>query len=279
MDKLLYLHPATSFTIVSIVATTAISIMLICTRKTIRIEWLKENHDLAAAIYNAFGLIYAVLVAFVVYASWNSYDTTKRNIEIEANKIAALYLDASAFDEPLKTNIRVAIANYTQAIIDEWPLLANGMKGTQKSSDAHWEIWNAYLNINTNMKNIYLYEESLRQLNTMTEYRRLRRFASKESTPEAIWIVLLVGGVISPLFTLFFGTKHIKTHCVMTAAYTVINAMVLYLIFIFSHPFTGSCAVSDAPFKSIQKMYEKQKGKQSQGLAATPDKSFIMLHK
>jgi hypothetical protein len=39
-------------------------------------------------------LIYAVLIAFVVFVTWSSYDTTKKNIEIEAAKIEALFRDA-----------------------------------------------------------------------------------------------------------------------------------------------------------------------------------------
>jgi hypothetical protein len=139
--------------------------------------------------------------------------------------------------------------------------MASGMRGAKQSRDAHQEIWDAYINIDIKtIKNPYMYAESLRQLNTMTEYRRLRRFASRSSTPVAIWIVLLVGGVISATYSLFFGTRHIKTHCIMAAAYTIINSMVLYLIYILDHPFTGYNAISSEPFQSILKMFLKRMG-------------------
>ncbi|MGA2553259.1 MAG: hypothetical protein ABSF20_00560 [Smithella sp.] len=212
---------------------------------------------MASAIFNAFGIIYAVIVAFVVFSSWSSYDTTRKNVEIEANKIAALFLDAGAFDDPLKKNIRVAVTNYTKTIVEEeWPLMATGVRGPANSRDAHRAIWDAYMNVDIKtIKNPYMYQESLSQLNSMTEYRRLRRFSSMSSTPLALWLVLIVGGIISVTYTLLFGSKHIKTHCLMTSAYTIINSMALYLIYFLDHPFTGYSAISDEPFRSILKMF------------------------
>jgi hypothetical protein len=264
MYFLLSFHPIISFTILSIVSVSIVTFFLLITRKMLHMERLKENHDLANAILNVFGVIYAVVIAFVVYASWNEYDIAKKNIEIEANKIAALFLDAEAFDDPMKKNIRTAVINYTKAIIEEeWPLMANpiGPRGTTNSRDAHKDIWDALVNVDIKtLKNPYMYEESIRQLNSMTEYRRLRRFSSKSSTPDAIWVVMIAGGIISAAYTLLFGTRHVKIHCIMVAAYTTITTMVLYLIYIFDHPFTGYSSISNAPFKSILKMFLKTLG-------------------
>jgi hypothetical protein len=45
---------------------------------------------------------------------------------------------------------------------------------------------------------------------------------------EVIWLVLLVGGILSVSYTFFVGTKNIKAQCVMTSAFTVVNVMVLF---------------------------------------------------
>jgi len=257
MIYLLHYNPIISFMLISIVSVVFVILGIVIIRKLLHFENIKEDHDMASAIFNAFGIIYAVIVAFVVFSSWSSYDTTRKNVEIEANKIAALFLDAGAFDDPLKKNIRVAVTNYTKTIVEEeWPLMATGVRGPANSRDAHRAIWDAYMNVDIKtIKNPYMYQESLSQLNSMTEYRRLRRFSSMSSTPLALWLVLIVGGIISVTYTLLFGSKHIKTHCLMTSAYTIINSMALYLIYFLDHPFTGYSAISDEPFRSILKMF------------------------
>jgi hypothetical protein len=63
-------------------------------RKRFSHEVLKENHEVAGFIYNSFMLIYAVLVAFVVFVSWTDYSQSERNTEIEANLLIDLFMDA-----------------------------------------------------------------------------------------------------------------------------------------------------------------------------------------
>ena len=44
-------------------------------------EVLKENHEVAAIIFNAFGLFYGVMVAFVVFVTWSGYCRRTKNLE------------------------------------------------------------------------------------------------------------------------------------------------------------------------------------------------------
>jgi len=259
---LLNIHPAISFLIVSIVCVSIALLGLLIVRKYFHETHLKENHEVAGVIFNAFGLIYAVLVAFVVFTAWNSYDAAERYVEMEVNKISSLFLDAEAFDEPMKTQIRAALTEYTKAVVEEeWPIIASGGRIGRKALEAQRKIFSAYTNVDVKkIKNPYLYQESLHQLNAMSEYRRLRLFSSRSSTPFEIWLVLIVGGTMSVLYTYFFGTKHFKAQCMMTAAYTVMVSISLYLIYIFSHPFVGYGAVSSEPFNTMLQVFLRRLG-------------------
>src|SRR5205085_2658469 len=44
-----------------------------------------------------------------------------------------------------------------------------------------------------------LYMESLRRVNNLAEYRRLRIFAGNDTVPPMMWLVMLVGGLITVL--------------------------------------------------------------------------------
>jgi hypothetical protein len=259
---LLNIHPAISFLIVSIVCVTVALLGLLIVRKYFHETHRKENHEVASVIFNAFGLIYAVLIAFVVYTSWTSYDSAERYVAMEVNKISSLFLDAEAFDEPMKTQVRAALTEYTRAVVEEeWPVIAGGGRIGRKALEAQRKIFSAYTNVDTRkIRNTYLYQESLRQLNDMSEYRRLRLFSSRSSTPFEVWLVLIVGGIMSVLYTYFFGTRHFAAQCLMTAAYTVMISISLYLIYIFSHPFIGYGAVSDEPFKTMLQVFQRRLG-------------------
>jgi hypothetical protein len=50
-----------------------------------------------------------------------------------------------------------------------------------------------------------LYAESLKRLDNLTQYRRLRIFSGSNVVPPVIWFVLLVGAAITVSYAFFFG--------------------------------------------------------------------------
>jgi hypothetical protein len=112
-------------------------------------------------------------------------------------------------------------------------------------------------------RNREMYAETLRQLNRLAEYRRLRIFAGNDTVPSSVWLVLLIGGVITVSYTYFFGMKNIRAQYLMTAALTVTITMILVLIYILDHPFTGANRVSAKPLQEVIETMQKQPGNAS----------------
>ncbi len=102
-----------------------------------------------------------------------------------------------------------------------------------------------------------LYGESLRGMNKLAEYRRLRIFAGNNTIPSVIWVVLLIGGLITVSYTYFLGVKNIRAQYLMTAALTVTITLILVLIYILDHPFTGESSVSLKPLKEVIEIMQK----------------------
>jgi hypothetical protein len=262
MSFLLNLHPLISFSLIALVSIAFSIIGLKMVRKKFPHEYLKEHHEVTGIIFNAFELIYAVLVAFVVFATWGAYDESEKNVEMEANKLSDMFLDANAFPDSMKKDIRVAITDYTKAVIEqEWPIMQKGEKTPQSVIEALKKIWSAYQKVDARtINNPQMYEESLRQLNSMSEYRRLRWLASRKTTPGVIWMVLISGAVASVGYTFLLGTRHIKVQYIMTSVLAIINVMVLFLIYILDHPFTGYSSISDNAFRTVLGMFQHMLG-------------------
>src|SRR5262245_15373977 len=103
MQFLLQLPPPVSFFIVSSVTRCLILPGLYLVRKKYSAEVVKENHEVAAIIFNAFGLFYGVLVAFVVFVTWSGYDEATKNLQMEASEALDIYHIAASFpDSPRK---------------------------------------------------------------------------------------------------------------------------------------------------------------------------------
>ena len=257
MRFLLEFHPAISLIILCLITLSISYLGLSYVRKKIPHEILKENHEVGGFIFNAFGLIYAVLVAFVVYATWNEYENSKMNVDLEASELSDLQLNSMAFAEPMRSEIKSAIKEYLQSVInDEWKLQSNGEVSRKATDDFH-RLWGTYTSADVSrLPNEPAYRESLKHLNDLSEYRRTRIFQSQDTIPWVIWLILLFGAIVSILYTFFFGTKKVFTQFLMTAALTITNTFVLYLIYILDNPFAGSMKVSSYAFEYLLKMLQ-----------------------
>src|SRR5437667_956817 len=116
MRFLLNLPIGISFLIVSAGATFVALAGLHFVRKKYSTEVLKENHEVAAIIFNAFGLFYGVMVAFVVFVTWSGYDDATKNLQLEANEADDLFHITKAFHDPAGTMIRLGLVDYTASV-------------------------------------------------------------------------------------------------------------------------------------------------------------------
>src|SRR5437764_109671 len=81
-------------------------------RRKYSAEVLKENHEVAAIIFNAFGLFYGVMVAFVVFVTWSGYDEATKNLQLEASEALDLFHSAEAFPDPPKKVIQQGVRDF-----------------------------------------------------------------------------------------------------------------------------------------------------------------------
>src|SRR5438105_13073212 len=97
MQFLLNLPSAISFLIVSVITTALALAGLRFVRTKYSAEVLQQNHEVAAIIFNAFGLLYAVVVAFVVFVTGMDYEEPTRNLQMKANESNDIFNTSKQF--------------------------------------------------------------------------------------------------------------------------------------------------------------------------------------
>src|SRR5512137_2742132 len=96
-------------------------------RHRVDIKKFKEHHDIAGPIFSTIGVIYAVMLAFVLVIVWQDFDRAQNNTVQEANYFAAIYRDSVGLSEPFKSRYLEANTNYLDAVIKyEWPKMQYG---------------------------------------------------------------------------------------------------------------------------------------------------------
>src|SRR5713101_6068009 len=164
MRFLLQLSPPISFFIVSAITTFFALAGLHMVRKKYSAEVLKENHEVAAIIFNAFGLFYGVLVAFVVFATWSGYDDATKNLQMEASEALDIFNSAKAFPDPANKIIQQRLRDYVASVYnDEVNRMSQGVISLY-SGGAHAKLTPLFYQMDEkSIPNKELYAESLRR--------------------------------------------------------------------------------------------------------------------
>ena len=250
---------ALSFFLVSAVTTAVAIAGLYLVRKKYPADVLKEHHEVAAIIFNAFGVLYAVVVAFVVFVTWTGYDEATKNLQLEASQVLDIFHSAKAFPAPASNVIKDGLISYTNSVLnDELKRMAEGDISIHSTSSLRSLIAEFDNMDDKALPNRELYLESLRRVNNLAEYRRLRIFAGNNTNPPMMWLVMLVGVLITVLYTYFFGVRNIRVQSIITAALTIMISLILFLVYVLDHPFTGTGKVSARPFSEAMELMQKE---------------------
>ncbi|MEO6694922.1 MAG: hypothetical protein ABIY50_00645 [Ignavibacteria bacterium] len=246
--------------LIAVSISAALSIVaIIIIRKKFDWQFFKSNHEVAGFLFNALGLIYAVLVAFVVYSAWTDYDEAKHFADEEANQVHDLFLLSKGLPQQYHKPISENLLDYLTLVINtEWPLMNKGKSDIQ-STETLVDLWSIYTNIKdlkTSEQNV-LFAESLRKLNQLTDYRRLRILSSQDHTPAIIWTVIIIGALTSIGFSFFFGVKNMTVQILMTGLFAMTNALILLLVLVLDHPFSGDDKITSEAFEYVMEYIKK----------------------
>ncbi len=240
---------------VLILSAASISIFLVAerlSRKRIQHDLLIENHAVSGFIYNAVNVIYAVLIAFVVFVIWGNLEKTNSKIEGEANNLLNIYYDASIYPDSIKKEIQSTIREYVKRVTnEEWASLAEG-KADSLATKQFIKLNRIFLSIkNSDVANSEVLTQSIENMHDVREFRRHRILSSKQNMPDILWLVLILSTAIIVAFTFFFSVKHVLQNNVMISFLIFVSVLVLYLIFVLDHPYIGVDAIKPQAFQPL----------------------------
>ncbi len=210
-------------------------------RRLLDTKKLKHEETIVGYIFSAIALIYAVVLAFVVFAVWEQYSASQQVVTSEAASLVVAYRDTESFPEPLRAQAQQSFADYAHTVMDnEW--VNHGTVLPHAKADAINPIWDIYNNAKAS-------DPALDRLHDLEQQRHLRHLAGEASLPIVFWPLLIGGGLITIGSSYFFIMRSLRAQYLKTAMLTIVIAGVLFLIYTLNRPFTGRVPVSKDPFR------------------------------
>jgi hypothetical protein len=237
--------------VVTLAAVAVAATMVVLIRRHVPLDVLHGHHEVGGILFNALGIIYGILIAFLVFVVWTNYQSLKLSVATEADQLIDLARLSAGFPPQTRASIHLALRNYTDLVMDEeWAAMRDGHE-SPRVEKAIENLWTLYVNAQPQMVNNPLYAESLDRLAILADARRGRLNQAAEGLHSILWIFLIGGGVIMIAFTHFFGMKSVPAQLFMTGAVAAEITFLLYLIAAIDRPFDGAMQVDTAPMRRV----------------------------
>src|SRR5207248_5837739 len=144
------------------------------------------------------GTVYAVIMAFMLYTVWTQYQTAEANADREAQSSVNLYQLAGQLPEPDRSQIRKVASAYVHLVVnDEWKRMPSGhMSRVAYSLLNH--LWSDATSVEAaTVSDRVLFDHILTELSNLSEARRQRLLALQRRLASILWVVLVVGGILT----------------------------------------------------------------------------------
>jgi hypothetical protein len=239
------------FGFVVILGTTILAVSgMLLVRWKVSLPTLAGYHEVAGYLLSVVGTLYAVLLGFVVVDAMQHMQDVRGLVSMEASGLANIFLCAEGLPEPKAAEIRVLCHEYAEEVInDEWMTLRQG-KYSQKTFHSVFKIWKVITTIDPSTERQQnIQQQLLQEICSMTQNHRTRVISATHGVAPVMWLVLIVGGVFTVIFTYFFGVANLKVQTLMTVLVSVTLSLNVYLVWVFGNPMASDLGVKPGPFQ------------------------------
>ncbi|MGI8984205.1 MAG: hypothetical protein ACR2HM_06695 [Acidimicrobiales bacterium] len=208
-----------------------------------------QHNDFIGMIFAQVALLYSVLLAFMVFSTWQRFTDSASSVSDEAAAVVVAYRDTEIFPEPIRSEAQAALRSYLKEVMEnEWA--SHGAVRPHRSRDALNPVWAVYRQYQpTEGPAQSDFDAAKDRLHEVEAQRHARHLAGETSLPNVFWWLLVGGGIVTVAMSYMFWVERRSIHLLQVGVLTAAIACVLSLILALNFPFTGDVHVSRDPFK------------------------------
>jgi hypothetical protein len=221
------------------VAVVAIAAMLLVRRGAPEGSYFADG-DRASGIFGVLATGFAVLIGFVVFLSFESFDTSRSGAETEARTVVQQFETAQFLPVAVRARLSGDLLCYARTVIyQEWPRMESGTLGDSRNP---WTLAMLRTLKTTEPRSASeqtAYAKWFDQRTDRENGRADRIHGAEGVIPLPVWIVLLLASGVIFVYMLFFADsaeRAIVQATMMGGVAIVITSTLLLLVFL-DHPY------------------------------------------
>jgi hypothetical protein len=227
--------------IVMAVGAVAVAAMLLVRRRAPEGSYF-EDGDRAAGVFGVLATGFAVLLGFVVFLAFESYDTSRSGAENEAQIVLEQFETAQLLPADVRGRFSGQLVCYARNVVHrEWPQMESGAL-----TDAYnpWGVA-MFRTLKTveprSASEQAAYGKWLDQRTDRESARADRTHGAEGVIPTPLWIVLFLTALIIGIFMLFFAdsAERAIVQATMMGSVAVVITSTLLLLWFLDNPYHG----------------------------------------
>ena len=222
-------------------------------RRFVPPEKLMEQHDVAGYLVAVVGVLYSVVLGFLVGTVWTAFAAAQETTNMEAGYVADAFGFAARWEQPKRAELLREIARYA-VVVDDVELPPSG--GERSDPRAPRLLSHAIdialfapapksPNPSVMLQNSAIRTELVQNLRNIGDSRRLRIVQSRDRLPTGLLEALVLGAIMAMGFVFLFGMKNAVQQMAMTVLMAGSIGLFFGLVLELSTPYSGSIHVSD----------------------------------
>ena len=217
-----------------------------------RLHMGAHEGEYPSMIIHSVMVFYALVAALVAVSVWERYTLVHERASNEASTIASVWRDLGGYPSPVRENLRDLLRGYTEFLIhDAWPEYRKGRippEGSERLDRFQDELM-AFEPHSESQK--ILHAETLRAYNQMVLARRLRVDTVGVGLPVVIWMVVILGGLISICASVLFPLADTRYQAILVMSLSTLIALVVLMILALDQPFQGDLGIGPESLERV----------------------------
>jgi len=223
-----------------VVLATAVTVtaMLLVRRRAPEGSYFSDG-DRASGVFGVLATGFSVLLGFIIFLSFTSYDQSRSGAETEATIVLQQVQTAQFLPDGTAANLTGELTCYARSVAGvEWEAMDTGTLGNFINP------WGAEMFFTISAVNLRTpteqsaYDRWMDQTSQREQARIDRVHGAEGIIPTPLWVVLSVISVVIFVYMLFFAdpAEGAVTQSILMGSVTVVITLLLLLLVFFDHP-------------------------------------------
>ncbi len=248
--------------VVIVAAGIAVSVMLLVRRQAPEGSYFADS-DRAAGVFGVITTGFSVLLGFVIFLAFTSYDNTKQGAETEALVVAQQFETAQFMPAAQRQELSDGLVCYAAYVVQrEWPQLEDGSEG---NSFNPWGV--ALFRALEDTEPDGPTEEAafskwLDQTSERSAARQDRIHAAEGVVPTPLWLVLFLAAAVIGAYMLFFADsgERARVQALLIGSVVSVVAATFLLLSFLDNPYHGGVgSLQPAAMERTQVILEQER--------------------